>query len=221
MVRASVTQGQIIVPVSARSEQDVQDSNIKNSGSTDESTAEGSECCANQGKDEKEVDDDDWDEDWDTFQSLPATAANDAVDSGENSPANSHHKQFHQENASQGISDGDITAGAIEGRASSEELEEPCDFQCSSTEQHVNKEFLGSSHEDCVEHERRPTVDCKEPLAHIEMADELQQVNEDTDQASQDLKDVSTEIHRIEVDAHGGSISSTDEFTRNSNNLSE
>ncbi|KAF8667911.1 hypothetical protein HU200_052539 [Digitaria exilis] len=193
MVRASVTQGQIIVPVSARSEQDVQDSNIKNSGSTDESTAEGSECCANQGKDEKEVDDDDWDEDWDTFQSLPATAANDAVDSGENSPANSHHKQFHQENASQGISDGDITAGAIEGRASSEELEEPCDFQCSSTEQHVNKEFLGSSHEDCVEHERRPTVDCKEPLAHIEMADELQQVNEDTDQASQDLKDVSTE----------------------------
>lgn len=142
MVRASVIQGQITVSVnmSSLSEQNVQDSNIKNSGYTAESTAEGSECCATQGKDEKEIDDDDWDEDWDAFQSLPATAANDAVNSGGNSPANSHNKQFPQENASLGISDADITDGAMDDRASGEELEKPYDFQCSSTEQ-VNKEF--------------------------------------------------------------------------------
>ncbi|OEL32096.1 hypothetical protein BAE44_0006885 [Dichanthelium oligosanthes] len=232
MVRASVSQGQITVPVnmSARSEQNVldgnikqnvQDSNSKNPGSTAESTAEGSECCAAQGKDEVEVDDDDWDDDWDAFQSLPATAANDAVNSAENSAASSHHKQIPQENTGQGIGDADITAGAMENKTCSKELEEPSDLQCSSTEQQVDHEFPGSSLKDCAELERQPTVDCKEPLAHIEKADELQQVHEDTDQASEDLKGVSTEIHRIEVDVHDENITSRDDSTRNSNNLSD
>jgi len=124
MVRASVSQGQITVPVnmSARSEQNVQNSNIKQNvqdinkipGFSAESTPEGSECL--QGKDEKEVDDDDWD----AFQSLPATAANDAVDSGDNS---SDKKQIPQEN----ISDADIAADAIEGGTCGKELEDPSD----------------------------------------------------------------------------------------------
>ncbi|TKV98793.1 hypothetical protein SEVIR_9G583700v4 [Setaria viridis] len=195
MVRASVSQGQITVPMnmSARSEQNVQDTNNNNPGSTADSTPEGSECCVTQGKDEKEVDDDDWDDDWDAFQSLPATAANDAVDSGENSSASSHHKQTPPENTSQGIIDEDITAGAMEDRTCSKELEEPSDLQCSSTEQQANYEFAAASHEDHVELERHPTVDCEEPLAHIEMADELLHVHEDADEASEDLKGISTE----------------------------
>ncbi|RLM55986.1 HEAT repeat-containing protein 5B isoform X5 [Panicum miliaceum] len=188
MVRASVSQGQITVPVnmSARSEQNVQNSNIKQNvqdinktpGLSAESTPEGSECCATQGKDEKEIP---------------------------------------QEN----ISDADITAGAMEGGTCGKELEEPSDLQYTSTEQQANHEFPGSSQEDNVKLERHPTVDCKKPLAHIEVADELLQVHEDTDQASEDLKGVSTEIHRIEVDVHDGNITSKDDSTRNSSNLSD
>ena len=218
MVRASVSQGQITVPVnmSARSEQNVQNSNIKQNvqdinkipGFSAESTPEGSECL--QGKDEKEVDDDDWD----AFQSLPATAANDAVDSGDNS---SDKKQIPQEN----ISDADIAAGVMEGRTCGKELEDPSDLQCTSTERQANHEFPGSSQEDNVKLERHPTVDGKKPSAHIETADELLQVHEDADQESEDLKGVSTEIHRIGVDVHDGNITSKDDSTRNSSNLSD
>jgi hypothetical protein len=191
--------------MSARSEQNVQNSNIKQNvqdinktpGLSAESTPEGSECCATQGKDEKEVDDDDWDDDWDAFQSLPATAANDAVDSGDNSSASSYHKQIPQEN----ISDADIAAGAMEGGTCGKELEEPSDLQCTSTEQQANHEFPGSSQEDNVKLERHPTVDCEKP--------------------SEDLKGVSTEIHRIEVDVHDGNITSKDDSTRNSSNMSD
>jgi len=58
-------------------------------------------------------------------------------------------------------------------------------------------------------------------LAYIETADELLQVHEDADRASEDLKGVSTEIHRIEVDVHDGNITSKDDSTRNSSNLSD
>ncbi|XP_039805913.1 protein SWEETIE-like isoform X1 [Panicum virgatum] len=228
MVRASVSHGQITVPVnmSARSEQNVQNSNIKQNvqdinktpGFSAESTPEGSVCCATQGKDEKEVDDDDWDDDWeDAFQSLPATTANDAVDSGDNSSASSYKKQIPQEN----ISDADIAADAIEGGTCGKELEDPSDLQCTSTERQANHEFPGSSQEDNVKLERHPTVDGKKPSAHIETADELLQVHEDADQASEDLKGVSTEIHRIGVDVHDGNITSKDDSTRNSSNLSD
>jgi len=228
MVRASVSHGQITVPVnmSARSEQNVQNSNIKQNvqdinktpGFSAESTPEGSVCCATQGKDEKEVDDDDWDDDWeDAFQSLPATAANDAVDSGDNSSASSYKKQIPQEN----ISDADIAADAIEGGTCGKELEDPSDLQCTSTERQANHEFPGSSQEDNVKLERHPTVDGKKPSAHIETADELLQVHEDADQESEDLKGVSTEIHRIGVDVHDGNITSKDDSTRNSSNLSD
>ncbi|RLN13103.1 hypothetical protein C2845_PM09G14160 [Panicum miliaceum] len=186
MVRASVSQGQITVPMnmSARSEQNVQNSNImqnvqdinKTPGFSAESTPEGSECCSTQGKDEKEIP---------------------------------------QEN----ISDANIAAGAMEGGTCGKELEEPSDLQCASTQ--ANHEFPGSSQEDNVKLERHPTVDCKMPLAHIETADELLQLHQDTDQASEDLKDVSTEIHRIEVDVHDGNITSKDDSTRNSSNLSD
>ena len=221
MVRASVSHGQITVPVkmSARSEQNVQNSNIKQNvqdinkipGFSAESTPEGSECL--QGKDEKEVDDDDWD----AFQSLPATAANDAVDSGDNSSASSYKKQIPQEN----ISDADIAAGVMEGRTCGKELDEPSDLQCASTEQQANHELPGSFQEDNVKLERHPTVDGKKPLAYIETADELLQVHEDADRASEDLKGVSTEIHRIEVDVHDGNITSKDDSPRNSSNLSD
>ncbi|XP_039843667.1 protein SWEETIE-like isoform X8 [Panicum virgatum] len=218
MVRASVSQGQITVPVnmSARSEQNVQNSNIKQNvqdinkipGFSAESTPEGSECL--QGKDEKEVDDDDWD----AFQSLPATAANDAVDSGDNS---SDKKQIPQEN----ISDANIAAGVMEGRTCGKELDEPSDLQCASTEQQANHELPGSFQEDNVKLERHPSVDGKKPLAYIETADELLQVHEDADRASEDLKGVSTEIHRIEVDVHDGNVTSKDDSPRNSSILSD
>ncbi|CAL5053041.1 unnamed protein product [Urochloa decumbens] len=202
MVRASVSQGQITVPVSASSEQNaqninikqnVQDSNNKNPGSTAESTTEVSECCATQRKDENEVDDDDWDDDWDAFQSLPATAANDAVESGENYSASNHDKKTPQQNTSQGVSDADITAAAMEDTTCGKELEEPSDMQCSVTEQQANYDLPGSSNEDYVELERHPTVDCNEPSAHTETANELLQDHEDTDQATEDRKGVYTE----------------------------
>ncbi|XP_062228917.1 protein SWEETIE-like isoform X3 [Phragmites australis] len=143
MVRASVSQGQITVPVnmSAHSEQNVQDSGSKTPGSI----AEVSDCDASQEKDENEVNDDDWD----AFQSLPATVAHDDVDStrivspmsGERSLASSHHEQIPQENTSQYISDVDIAAGAMECRTCTDKKHvEPADLQCSSTEQQAKRE---------------------------------------------------------------------------------
>ncbi|CAN6221242.1 unnamed protein product [Urochloa humidicola] len=204
MVRASVSQGQITVPVSASSEQNAQNINIKqnvqdsnniNTGSTAKSTPEVSERCATQGKDENEVDDDDWDDDWDAFQSLPATAANDAVESGENYSANSHDKKIPQQNTSEGISDADITDAAMEDRTWGKELEEPSDMQYSITGQQANYELPGSSNEDYVELESHPTVDCKEPLAHTETATELLQDHEDLEGvSSEDESNKGTDI---------------------------
>ncbi|KAJ1259294.1 hypothetical protein BS78_10G142900 [Paspalum vaginatum] len=215
MVRASVNQGKITMQVntSVHSTQNVQDSSRINSGST----AKG--FGAAQGKDEKEVDEDDWDDDWDAFQSLPATAANDDVDSVESYLASRHNEQSPQDNISHGICNVDIGAGAAEDRNCVEKELEPSDLQFLSTEQESKHEFLGSSHEGCDELERHPTVDCKDTLAHIEMAYEPQQVHEDTDQASEDSKEVPAEIHGIEVDVHDGNITSTHDSARNSNNL--
>ena len=182
--------------MSAHSEQNIQDSSSKNPGST----AEGSDCVATHGKNENEVDDD-WDDDWDAFQSLPASA-NDGVDSGEIS------------------SSVDITAGAMEDiTCVDKELEEPSDLQFSSTEQQAKHELPGSSHEDCDELERHPSVDCKEQLAHNETADELPLVHEDIDQVIEDTKVVSAEIHGIEVDVHDDIVE--DDSPINSNNLSD
>ncbi|XP_021304666.1 HEAT repeat-containing protein 5B isoform X2 [Sorghum bicolor] len=215
MVRASVSQGQIMVPaaVSAHSEQNVQDNSSINPGST----AEGSDCVATHRKNENEVDDD-WDDDWDAFQSLPASA-NDGVDSGEISLTTRYNEQTPQENISHGSSSVDITAGAMEDiTCVDKELEEPSDLQFSSTEQQDKHESPGSSHEDCDELERLPSVDCKEQLAHNETADELPQVHEDIDQVIEDTKVVSAEIHGIEVDVHDDIVE--DDSPINSNNLS-
>ncbi|WVZ80108.1 hypothetical protein U9M48_027611 [Paspalum notatum var. saurae] len=209
MVRASVNQGQIMMQVntSVHSEENVQDSSSKNSGSTVEGFG------ATQGKDEKEVDEDDWD----AFQSLPATAANDDVDSVESSLASRHSEQSPQDNISHGICNVDIGAGGTEDRNCVEKELEPSDLQFSNTEQESEHEFLGSSHEGCDELERHPTGDCKDTLAHIETQYELQQVHEDTDQASEDSKDIPVKVHGIDV--HDGKITSTHDSARNSNNL--
>ncbi|XP_062179055.1 protein SWEETIE-like isoform X2 [Phragmites australis] len=246
MVRASVSQGQTTVPVnmSAHSEQSVQDSISIQPGAV----AEVSHADASQEKDEQEVNDDDWDDDWDTFQSLPATVANDDVDSativspvsGEISPASSHHEQIPQENTTQDSSDVDIAADAMEGRTCvDKELEERSDLQCSSTEQQAKCDFPGLSHEDSDKPARYQTVDCTEPLAHIEMPDELQQVhdhqfgtkeiksndpdlpNEGTDLASEANKGVSVEIQGIEGDVLDENIASRDDSISGSNNLSD
>jgi hypothetical protein len=88
-------------------------------------------------------------------------------------------------------------------------------LQFSSTEQQAKHELPGSSHEDCDELERHPSVDCKEQLAHNETADELPQVHEDIDQVIED----SAEIHGIGVDDHDDIVE--DEPPINSNNLSD
>ncbi|TVU08978.1 hypothetical protein EJB05_42408 [Eragrostis curvula] len=245
MVRASVSQGQIVVPanMSAPSEQNVQDSSSKRAGST----AEVSVCDATQETDEKEVDDDDWEDDWDAFQSLPASIANDDGDSarivspvsGERSPESSQNEQNPRENTSMDItSDMDIAAGAMEGRASADnELEEPSDLQRSNMEQQGKSEFpgLSISREDCDD----PTVSCTKPLAHIEMADELQKVHdfevgciemksnsldlpdEGTDQTVGENKGISGEFQGIEGDVLDENIAPRYDSTDNSNNLSD
>ncbi|XP_015643213.1 protein SWEETIE isoform X3 [Oryza sativa Japonica Group] len=75
MIRASVTQGQTIVPghISANSEQNAQGGFSQEPGlnATD----------ADEEKNEKQVSDDDWDDDWDNFQSLPAHGTNNGADS--------------------------------------------------------------------------------------------------------------------------------------------
>ena len=200
--------------MSAHSEQNIQDSSSKNPGST----AEGSDCVATHGKNENEVDDD-WDDDWDAFQSLPASA-NDGVDSGEISLTTRYNEQTPPENSSHGSSSVDITAGAMEDiTCVDKELEEPSDLQFSSTEQQAKHELPGSSHEDCDELERHPSVDCKEQLAHNQTADELPEVHEDIDQVIEDTKVVSAEIHGIEVDVHDDIVE--DDSPINSNNLSD
>lgn len=218
MVRASVSQGQITVPVatSAHSEQNIQDSCSKNPGST----SEASDCVATHGNNDNEVVDDDWDDDWDAFQSLPAIA-NDGVDSGEISLTTRYNEQIPQENSSYGSCNADITARAMEDiTCVDKELEEPSDLQFSSTEQQPKHDLPGSSHEGCAKLERHPSVDCKEQLADDETADELQQqVHEDTDHVNKDSEVLSAEIHGVKLDILDEDVE--DDSPMNSNNLSD
>jgi hypothetical protein len=65
------------------------------------------------------------------------------------------------------ISDINISAGAMEGRACADkELEKPSDLRCSSTEQEGKHELSGLSGED---YELDPIVGTTEPPTHIEM----------------------------------------------------
>ncbi|KAL6876470.1 hypothetical protein ACP4OV_013042 [Aristida adscensionis] len=236
MIRASVSQGQIMVQanMTAHSEQNAQDSSIsKEPGSIDVPA-----CDATQ--EQEEVNDDDWDDDWDAFQSLPATvnvdsATNALPMSGQIASASSDGEQICQQNTSHDISDVGISAGAMEGRACvDKELEGPSDSQCSSAEQQC--EFPRLSHEDCDEF-TRSTVDCTEPIPRIEKEDEVQRVhdhgfvikeiksdedspNEGTNQTSEDNKGVSEEIQGVEGHVLDENIASGDDSTSSLNNLS-
>ncbi|KQK18234.1 hypothetical protein BRADI_1g39436v3 [Brachypodium distachyon] len=181
MIRASVSHGQIMVPMnmSAQSEQNFQDSS-----SEPGSIARVSDADAVEEQDENEVSDDDWDDDWDTFQSLPATAAKDDADSAivvslvteQGSIACPHQEQISQENTNQYIGDMDDAASATEDRTSlDKEFGEPSASQSTCPEPQVTKDFLETSYEDC----EVPTVDCAEPSTHVLMKEktgsELQQ----------------------------------------------
>ncbi|KAL6603995.1 hypothetical protein ACP70R_044356 [Stipagrostis hirtigluma subsp. patula] len=230
MIRASVNQGQMVVPVNmcAQPEQNVQDSISKKPGSI----VEVSDCAATQEKDEQEVDDDDWDDDWDAFQSLPATVPNDDADSAtvaspmsaETAPASSDHEQIPQQNTGHDISDADIAAkceeiadkeleGPVEGRTCADkELEGPSDLQCSSTEHEAK----------CEEIARYPTVDCTEALAHIEEADELQQVHGQrlgSKEIKSDDRDIPNEV--TDPTSEENKSISRDDSTSSLNNLSD
>ncbi|XP_044958991.1 protein SWEETIE isoform X1 [Hordeum vulgare subsp. vulgare] len=184
MIRASVSHGQIIVPLntSVQSQQNVQDSSKKPG-----SVAIASGADAVEEKDEDEVSDDDWDDDWDTFQSLPATAAKDDADSAvgvspipEQGSVVSSQEQIHQGNTNHDIGDMDLAAGTIEDRESADRVfGEPSASQRSSPKPQVNRESLESSYEDDEEVPRYPTVDCMEQPADVLMNEctvgELQQ----------------------------------------------
>ena len=124
MIRASVSHGQIMVPMntSAQPEQNVQDNTSKKPGSI--AIVSGADVVEE--KDGNEVSDDDWDDDWETFQSLPAIAVKDNADSAivvspgleHGSVAGSHQEQTPQGNSNEDICDTDAAADAVEGRKS-------------------------------------------------------------------------------------------------------
>ncbi|XP_047080825.1 protein SWEETIE isoform X2 [Lolium rigidum] len=237
MIRASVSHGQIMVPVntSAQSEQNIQDSTSEKPGPV--AIVSGAEVVED--KDGNEVSDDDWDDDWDTFQSLPATVAKDNADSAlvvspileHGSVGSSHQEQTPQENTNEDICDTDAVAGATEDiKFVDAEFGEPSASQCSSLEPQAKMESLDSSYEDDEEVPRHPVVDCDEPWAHAlrnEVGSELQQdhdnqfVSEERDLADdgadptlEDNSDIFGGTQRSEGDALDENIACADDSSR-------
>ncbi|KAF7096581.1 hypothetical protein CFC21_098502 [Triticum aestivum] len=223
MIRASVSHGQIMVPLntSAQSQQNVQDSSKKPG-----SVAIASGADAVEEKDGNEVSDDDWDDDWDTFQSLPATTAKDDADSAvvvspipEQGSVVSSQEQIHQGNTNHDIGDLDVAVGTLEGRKSAERVfGEASASQCSSPKPQVNRESLESSYEDDEKVPRYPRVDCVEQPADVLMNDKtLSELPQDHDNQfgcnernNGDLEDEGTDsaIEDNKKDALGGTRSS-------------
>uniref|UniRef100_A0A0E0E2B2 HEAT repeat-containing protein 5B n=1 Tax=Oryza meridionalis TaxID=40149 RepID=A0A0E0E2B2_9ORYZ len=243
MIRASVTQGQTIVPghISANLEQNAQGGFSQQPGlnATD----------ADEEKNEKEVSDDDWDDDWDNFQSLPAHGTNNGADSAtaasplpeQGSVASPHDEQIPQVNINQEVGDVDVSDGTTEGLSSfDKDLEEPSTSHFSDTAQQVeskSQEFSCKDHEESPKH---PKVHCTGSSAHVtkeETDDESQQIhgdqfvskesknndlylsNEIAGSAGEEENDTSEEIRRAEGDALDENIASVDDS--NLNNISD
>ncbi|KAF2926975.1 hypothetical protein DAI22_06g168100 [Oryza sativa Japonica Group] len=243
MIRASVTQGQTIVPghISANSEQNAQGGFSQEPGlnATD----------ADEEKNEKQVSDDDWDDDWDNFQSLPAHGTNNGADSAtaasplpeQGSVASPHDEQIPQVNINQEVSDVDVSDGTTEGLSSFDKyLKEPSTSHFSDTAQQVeskSQEFSCKDHEESPKH---PKVHCTGSSAHVtkeETDDESQQIhgdqfvsresknydlylsNEIAGSAGEEENDTSGEIRRATGDALDENISSVDDS--NLNNISD
>ncbi|KAM0896259.1 hypothetical protein ACQ4PT_023313 [Festuca glaucescens] len=245
MIRASVSHGQIMVPMStsAQSEQNVQGSTSKKPGSV--AIVSGADVVEE--KDGNEISDDDWDDDWDTFQSLPPTVVKDNADSAlvvspileHGLVGSSHQEQTPQGNTNEDISDTDAAAGATEDIKSVDtEFGESSASQCSSLEPQAKMESPDSSYEDDEEVSRHPTVDCVEPLVHVamnkEIGSELQQdqdnqfvseerglTDDGADPASEDNNDVFGGTRRSEGDALDENIASGDDSTSSLSNPSE
>ncbi|XP_052159221.1 protein SWEETIE isoform X1 [Oryza glaberrima] len=243
MIRASVTQGQTIVPghISANSEQNAQGGFSQEPGlnATD----------ADEEKNEKQVSDDDWDDDWDNFQSLPAHGTNNGADSAtaasplpeQGSVASPHDEQIPQVNINQEVSDVDVSDGTTEGLSSFDKyLKEPSTSHFSDTAQQVeskSQEFSCKDHEESPKH---PKVHCTGSSAHVtkeETDDESQQIhgdqfvsresknydlylsNEIAGSAGEEENDTSGEIRRATGDVLDENISSVDDS--NLNNISD
>uniref|UniRef100_A0A0E0AA65 HEAT repeat-containing protein n=1 Tax=Oryza glumipatula TaxID=40148 RepID=A0A0E0AA65_9ORYZ len=243
MIRASVTQGQTIVPghISANSEQNAQGGFSQEPGlnATD----------ADEEKNEKQVSDDDWDDDWDNFQSLPAHGTNNGADSAtaasplpeQGSVASPHDEQIPQVNINQEVGDVDVSDGTTEGLSSFDKyLEEPSTSHFSDTAQQVeskSQEFSCKDHEESPKH---PKVHCTGSSAHVtkeETDDESQQIhgdqfvsresknydlylsNEIAGSAGEEENDTSGEIRRAAGDALDENIASVDDS--NLNNISD
>lgn len=243
MIRASVTQGQTIVPghITANSEQNAQGGFSQEPGlnATD----------ADEEKNEKQVSDDDWDDDWDNFQSLPAHGTNNGADSAtaasplpeQGSVASPHDEQIPQVNINQEVSDVDVSDGTTEGLSSFDKyLKEPSTSHFSDTAQQVeskSQEFSCKDHEESPKH---PKVHCTGSSAHVtkeETDDESQQIhgdqfvsresknydlylsNEIAGSAGEEENDTSGEIRRATGDALDENISSVDDS--NLNNISD
>uniref|UniRef100_A0ACD6A9T3 Uncharacterized protein n=1 Tax=Avena sativa TaxID=4498 RepID=A0ACD6A9T3_AVESA len=250
MIRASVSHGQITVPMntSAQPEQTVQDSTSKKP----ESIAIESGADAVEEKEGIEVSDDDWDDDWDTFQSLPATVVKDNADSAlvvsptpeHGSVASSHQEQTPQGNTNEDICDTDTEAGATEDiKSVNTEFGEPSASQCSSPEPQAKMESLDSSYENDEKVPKHPTVDCVEPSAHVvmneEIGSELQQdhdnqfgseerkdddldlTDEGPDPASEENNDVFGGTRRSEGDAPDENVACGDDSTSSLSNPSD
>uniref|UniRef100_A0A0D3GH65 HEAT repeat-containing protein n=1 Tax=Oryza barthii TaxID=65489 RepID=A0A0D3GH65_9ORYZ len=243
MIRASVTQGQTIVPghISANSEQNAQGGFSQEPGlnATD----------ADEEKNEKQVSDDDWDDDWDNFQSLPAHGTNNGAHSAtaasplpeQGSVASPHDEQIPQVNINQEVSDVDVSDGTTEGLSSFDKyLKEPSTSHFSDTAQQVeskSQEFSCKDHEESPKH---PKVHCTGSSAHVtkeETDDESQQIhgdqfvsresknydlylsNEIAGSAGEEENDTSGEIRRATGDVLDENISSVDDS--NLNNISD
>ncbi|XP_006656123.1 protein SWEETIE isoform X2 [Oryza brachyantha] len=246
MIRASVTQGQTIVPanISIHSEQSAQ------GGFSQQPVLNAT--IAIEEKNEKEASDDDWDDDWDTFQSLPAHGTNDGADSAtavssvteQASVVSPHDEQIPQVNIIQDVSDVDVSCGTTEGLSSfDKDLEKPSTSHFSDTAQQVKSESQELS---CKDHEESPKdikARCTGSSVHIikeetgddesqkihddqfvsneSKSDDLYLPNEVASSAGEEENGASGEIQRVEGDALDENIPSMDDSKSKLNNISD
>ncbi|EEC80697.1 hypothetical protein OsI_23125 [Oryza sativa Indica Group] len=202
MIRASVTQGQTIVPghITANSEQNAQGGFSQEPGlnATD----------ADEEKNEKQVSDDDWDDDWDNFQSLPAHGTNNGADSAtaasplpeQGSVASPHDEQIPQvESKSQEFSCKDH-----------EESPKHPKVHCTGSSAHVTKEETDDESQQ---------IHGDQFVSRESKNYDLYLSNEIAGSAGEEENDTSGEIRRATGDALDENISSVDDS--NLNNISD
>uniref|UniRef100_A0A0D9WQP4 HEAT repeat-containing protein n=1 Tax=Leersia perrieri TaxID=77586 RepID=A0A0D9WQP4_9ORYZ len=242
MIRASVTQGQTIVPapvhITTHSEQNAQGGFSQEPGFNATGAVEE--------KNEKEVSDDDWDDDWDNFQSLPAHGTKDDEDlpvPEQASVVSPHDEQMPQVNINPDAGNVDVSGGTKEGISYfDKDLEESSTSQFSDTMQQVQSESEELSCKDNEEPPKHLKVHCTGSSVHIikeETDDESRQIHDDqfaskesksnelnlpneaTGSAGGGEYGASGEILRAEGDALDENIASVDDSRSNLNNISD